>query len=123
VLQEVVGKRAAFPLRIAHATDYTRPRVALIGYGLVSGVYTSARLSHHLAVAFPTTSDAAHTIHPLAGQGVNLGFADVASLTNSIIDAVHTGEPHTRPNSIRTLLCVHTNSLALSWRQGGTSAM
>lgn len=66
VLQEVVGKRAAFPLRIAHATDYIRPRVALIG-------------------------DAAHTIHPLAGQGVNLGFADVASLTNSVIDAVHTG--------------------------------
>jgi hypothetical protein len=44
VLQEVVGKRAAFPLRIAHATDYIRPRVALIGYALPSGSSHSLEL-------------------------------------------------------------------------------
>jgi len=66
LLHGIVGKRAAFPLRISHATQYVLPRVALVG-------------------------DAAHTVHPLAGQGVNIGFGDVASLASSIIEAVHTG--------------------------------
>lgn len=61
-----VSKRHSFPLRARHAIDYTRPGVALIG-------------------------DAAHTIHPLAGQGINLGFLDAQALAAEIQRAVKRG--------------------------------
>jgi len=67
--------RFAFPLRQRHAVDYVRPGIALVG-------------------------DAAHTIHPLAGQGINLGLADVAVLSEEILTARRQG---LNPGAMETL--------------------
>jgi len=62
-----IDSRVSFPLWQRHATDYVENHIALIG-------------------------DAAHSIHPLAGQGVNMGFADVVALTEVICAALSKGE-------------------------------
>jgi 2-octaprenylphenol hydroxylase len=61
------SKRIGFALQALHALRYTTQRVALLG-------------------------DAAHTVHPLAGQGMNLGFLDAASVAAVIEDALLAGE-------------------------------
>lgn len=64
------GTVASFPLRFSHADSY-------IGEG--RGARTVL------------VGDAAHTIHPLAGQGLNLGLADVEALSQCIVNAVSLG--------------------------------
>jgi 2-octaprenyl-6-methoxyphenol hydroxylase len=64
---EARGPRFVYPLSLQLATRLTAPRLALLG-------------------------DAAHAIHPLAGQGLNLGLKDAAALAEVLVDAVRLGE-------------------------------
>lgn len=63
---EVVGARRAFPLGLWTARTFVAERIALIG-------------------------DAAHVIHPIAGQGLNMGLRDVAALAEAVADAARLG--------------------------------
>jgi 2-octaprenyl-6-methoxyphenol hydroxylase len=61
-----IGGRWAHPLSLTHAERYVDHRLALVG-------------------------DAAHVIHPIAGQGLNLGLRDVAALAETLVDARRLG--------------------------------
>jgi 2-octaprenylphenol hydroxylase len=63
---QVTAPRAMFPLQLAQVDEYCRHRFVLVG-------------------------DAAHSLHPLAGQGVNLGFMDAASLVQVLSEARQAG--------------------------------
>ena len=63
----LAGARFSYPLGLSLAHHFTAPRVALLG-------------------------DAAHAVHPLAGQGLNAGLKDVATLAEVLTDALRRGE-------------------------------
>jgi 2-octaprenyl-6-methoxyphenol hydroxylase len=62
----VVGARRAYPLGLFIARSFVAERLALVG-------------------------DAAHVIHPIAGQGLNMGLRDIAALGEAIVDAARLG--------------------------------
>ena len=62
-----IGRRWAYPLGLSLATEYARPRLVVAG-------------------------DAAHGVHPIAGQGMNMGLRDVAALTEVLVRAARRGE-------------------------------
>jgi len=62
----LIGNRFSYPLSLQHAERYTAARLALVG-------------------------DAAHAIHPVAGQGFNMGVRDVAALAEAIVDYARLG--------------------------------
>ena len=66
-----VGPRWTYPLALQIARSYIAPRLALVG-------------------------DAAHAIHPIAGQGLNLGLRDIAALAEVLVDAQKARPRHRR---------------------------
>lgn len=64
---QLAGQRYSYPLSLSLAESYVAPRLALVG-------------------------DAAHGVHPLAGQGLNLGLRDVAALAEVLVEARRRGE-------------------------------
>ena len=64
---DVVGSKRAYPISLTLAKEFVSNRFALVG-------------------------DAAHGIHPIAGQGLNLGFRDVAALSEVIVEADRLGQ-------------------------------
>ncbi len=83
------GDRASFPLALQYATRYSNENVVLVG-------------------------DAAHSVHPLAGQGANMGMLDAAALAEVLLDAKSVG----RPLSSRQVLRKYER-----WRKGDNLAM
>ncbi|QQG36460.1 MAG: UbiH/UbiF/VisC/COQ6 family ubiquinone biosynthesis hydroxylase [Micavibrio aeruginosavorus] len=70
-----IGKRYSYPLGLIHAHSYIGPRMALV-------------------------ADAAHGIHPIAGQGLNLGFRDIAELCDLIAEGAQQGADPGRPEML-----------------------
>ena len=82
------GKRGAFPLRRQHAETYVASRAVMVG-------------------------DAAHVVHPLAGQGANLGFLDAAALAETLADARDAGSDFGQSRVLRRYE---------RWRRGDNTA-
>lgn len=86
---ELAGARYSYPLSLSIADAFIGPKLALVG-------------------------DAAHGVHPIAGQGLNLGLRDVAALAEVLTDAQRRGEDIAAPDVLARYQ---------SWRRFDTTAM
>jgi 2-octaprenyl-6-methoxyphenol hydroxylase len=86
---ELAGARYSYPLSLSIADAFVAPRLALVG-------------------------DAAHGVHPIAGQGLNLGLRDVAALAEVLTDAQRRGEDIAAPDVLARYQ---------TWRRFDTAAM
>jgi 2-octaprenyl-6-methoxyphenol hydroxylase len=86
---ELAGARYSYPLSLSIADAFVAPRLALVG-------------------------DAAHGVHPIAGQGLNLGLRDVAALAEVLTDARRRGEDIAAPDVLARYQ---------TWRRFDTAAM
>lgn len=73
---ELVGDRALFPVKLMQSDRYTQARLVLVG-------------------------DAAHSCHPVGGQGLNLGIRDAAALADTLTRAHQQGEDISQPQILR----------------------
>lgn len=80
---------ASFPLRMRHADSYIAERIALVGLEFIP-YFGFWRLGSGWLINI--SRDAAHTVHPLAGQGLNQGIGDVQSLIEALETAVQHGQ-------------------------------
>ena len=88
-------KRFVFPLRQRHALDYVKESIVLVG-------------------------DAAHTIHPLAGQGVNLGLLDAKALAEELQRGIQAGRSVADPKVLlRYQRRRKGNNLSMMWLMEG----
>jgi len=88
-------KRYVFPLRQRHALDYVKEGIVLVG-------------------------DAAHTIHPLAGQGVNLGLLDAKALAEELLRGIEAGRAIADPTVLlRYQRRRKGNNLSMMWLMEG----
>jgi 2-octaprenyl-6-methoxyphenol hydroxylase len=85
----LAGPRFSYPLNLTLAESYVAPRLALVG-------------------------DAAHGVHPIAGQGLNLGLRDVAALAEVVVAARRRGEDHGAPDVLERYQ---------SWRRFDSTAL
>ncbi len=85
-----ISERAAFPLQMRHVKNYIKPRIALIG-------------------------DAAHTIHPMAGLGVNMGIQDARILSQIIFENIEKNRDFSSMHNLRRFerACRYQNAILL----------
>jgi len=86
---ELAGARYSYPLSLSIAQSFIAPRLALVG-------------------------DAAHGVHPIAGQGLNLGLRDVAALAQVLTEAQRRGEDIAAPDVLARYQ---------TWRRFDTAAL